>query len=83
MATADNSLSQYDPSQVPDGSNYRVALVVSEWNNKITEALFQGAKTTLLSHNVADNNIVRINVPGSFELVYEINDKVTSGRWVA
>ena len=59
MATADNSLSQYDPSQVPDGSNYRVALVVSEWNNKITEALFQGAKTTLLSHNVADNNIVR------------------------
>lgn len=70
MATADNSLSQYDPSQVPDGSNYRVALVVSEWNNKITEALFQGAKTTLLSHNVADSNIVRINVPGSFELVY-------------
>jgi 6,7-dimethyl-8-ribityllumazine synthase len=32
--------------------------------------LFQGAKTTLLSHNVVDSNIVRINVPGSFELVY-------------
>ena len=45
MATANNSLSQYDRSQVPDGKNIRIALVVSEWNQEITEALFQGAKT--------------------------------------
>ena len=50
MATA-NNLSKYDVS----GSrwkNSRIALVVSEWNKEITEALFQGAKNTLIDHNV-------------------------------
>ena len=70
MATANNSLSQYDRSQVPDGKNIRIALVVSEWNQEITEALFQGAKNTLVDHNVSVKNIVRVDVPGSFELIY-------------
>jgi 6,7-dimethyl-8-ribityllumazine synthase len=70
MATADNSLSQYDHSKVPDGKNFRIALVVSEWNHDITEALFQGAKATLINHNVTPEHIVRIDVPGSFELIY-------------
>jgi len=70
MATANNKLSKYDISRVPDGKNSRIALVVSEWNKEITEALFQGAKNTLVDHNVLDKNILRIDVPGSFELVY-------------
>ena len=70
MATANNSLSQYDRSQVPDGKNIRIALVVSEWNQEITEALFQRAKNTLVDHNVSVKNIVRVDVPGSFELIY-------------
>ncbi len=70
MATAEKSLSQYNISKVPDGKNFRVALVVSEWNEPLTEALFQGAKDTLLDHNLTEVNIVRIDVPGSFELIY-------------
>jgi 6,7-dimethyl-8-ribityllumazine synthase len=70
MATANNSLSQYDRSKVPDGKNIRIALIVSEWNQEITEALFQGAKNTLVDHNVSLRNIVRVDVPGSFELIY-------------
>ena len=70
MATANNNLSKYDVSRVPDGKNSRIALVVSEWNKEITEALFQGAKNTLIDHNVLNKNIVRIDVPGSFELIY-------------
>ena len=73
MATANNNLSKYDVSRVPDGKNSRIALVVSEWNKEITEALFQGAKNTLMDHNVLDKNIVRIDVPGSFELIYGAN----------
>ena len=73
MATANNNLSKYDVSRVPDGKNSRIALVVSEWNKEITEALFQGAKNTLIDHNVLNKNIVRIDVPGSFELVYGAN----------
>ena len=73
MATANNNLSKYDVSRVPDGKNSRIALVVSEWNKEITEALFQGAKNTLIDHNVLNENILRIDVPGSFELVYGAN----------
>ncbi len=70
MATAANRLSQYDRSKVPDGKDIRIGLVVSEWNETVTEALFKGAKDTLIDHNVAEKNIVRIDVPGSFELIY-------------
>ena len=73
MATAKNNLSKYDVSRVPDGKNSRIALVVSEWNKEITEALFQAAKNTLIDNNVFNKNIVRIDVPGSFELVYGAN----------
>ena len=73
MATANNNFSKYDVSRVPDGKNTRIALIVSEWNKEITEALFQGAKNTLIDHNVLNENILRINVPGSFELIYGAN----------
>ena len=70
MATSKNRLSHYDRSKVPDGKDFSIGLVVSEWNETVTEALYSGAKKTLLDYNVAENNIVRIDVPGSFELIY-------------
>ncbi|HLU51797.1 MAG TPA: 6,7-dimethyl-8-ribityllumazine synthase [Flavobacteriaceae bacterium] len=70
MATKDNNLSHYDTSSIPDAKNFRFGLVVSEWNKDITEALFQGAFNTLKKHGAINDNIVRWNVPGSFELVY-------------
>ena len=70
MDTFTNRLSQYDRSKVPDGKDYRIGLVVSKWNETITELLYKGAKDTLLNHNVAEKNIIRIDVPGSFELIY-------------
>ena len=45
-------------------------MVVSEWNSKITEGMFQGAYDTLLECGAVKENLVRWNVPGSFELVY-------------
>lgn len=70
MATVNSNLSVYDPEQVPSGEDLSVALIVSEWNAQITESLFQGAYDTLRNHKVAEKNISRINVPGSFELIY-------------
>jgi len=46
----------------------RFAIVVSEWNTEITEALYEGAKETLLKFGTKAEDIVRRNVPGSFEL---------------
>ncbi|MEM8892402.1 MAG: 6,7-dimethyl-8-ribityllumazine synthase, partial [Bacteroidota bacterium] len=51
-----------------DHSNDRVAILVSKWNEKITGALLQGAKATLLDAKVKEENIKVYFVPGSYEL---------------
>jgi len=70
MATENNNLSNYDKTTIPNAKNFRFGMVVSEWNPKITEGMFQGAFDALLDCGVIKENIVRWNVPGSFELVY-------------
>ncbi len=70
MATAGKDLSAYDKNQLPDASNMRIGIVVAEWNDDITENLFKGAHKTLLDCGVDEDRIFRLNVPGSFELVY-------------
>ena len=70
MATENNNLSSYDKGTIPNAKNFRFGIVVSEWNSKITEGMSQGAYDTLLECGAIKENIVRWNVPGSFELVY-------------
>ncbi|MBS1680541.1 MAG: 6,7-dimethyl-8-ribityllumazine synthase [Bacteroidetes bacterium] len=48
--------------------NKKFALVVAEWNEEITETLFNGAYQALLELGAKKDNIIRKNVPGSFEL---------------
>ncbi|SKB35956.1 6,7-dimethyl-8-ribityllumazine synthase [Salegentibacter holothuriorum] len=70
MATEGNNLSDYDKDKLPDASDFRIGIVVSEWNDKITEGLYDGAYNALIENNVTPKKIVRWNVPGSFELIY-------------
>jgi len=70
MATINKNLSEYDKNSIPDAKNFRFGIVVSEWNDTITEGLFNGAITGLLENEVPADNIIRWNVPGSFELIY-------------
>ena len=70
MATKNNNLSDYNLEDIPNSKGMRFAVIVSEWNNHITDNLFEGAEKTLLNCGVKENDIVRIDVPGSFELVY-------------
>ncbi len=70
MATRKKNLSYYDESQLPDASDMRIGLVVSEWNPEITGKLLEGARETLLRVGVKDENIIVWKVPGSFELIY-------------
>ncbi|MGB6153455.1 MAG: 6,7-dimethyl-8-ribityllumazine synthase [Pricia sp.] len=70
MATANKNLSVYDKETVPDAKDLRFGIVVSEWNSEITEGLFSGAMAALLDCGAVDGNIIRWNVPGSFELTY-------------
>ena len=68
MATTLKNLSQYSSTNIPDISNKKFAIVVSEWNEDVTESLYRGAIETLLKHGAIKDNIFRKDVPGSFEL---------------
>ena len=70
MATAGKNLSAYDKNTIPNAKDFRFGIVVSEWNDDITENLFQGAFDVWIENGVLKENIVRWNVPGSFELIY-------------
>ena len=70
MATENNNLSVYDKAMIPNAKDFRFGIVVSEWNPEITQGLFQGAFEALKDCGAINDNIVRWNVPGSFELIY-------------
>ena len=70
MATENKNLSQYDKNTIPNAKDFRFGIVVSEWNDEITNGLFNGAKAALLDCGALPENIIRWDVPGSFELIY-------------
>ncbi len=63
-----SNLSAYDPESVPDAGKMRFGIVVADWNHEVTNALLDGATTTLKKHGATEKNIVVRHVPGSFEL---------------
>jgi|TARA_R110000868_G_scaffold21614_11_gene89569 6,7-dimethyl-8-ribityllumazine synthase len=70
MATANKNLSAYDKTTIPSANDFRFGIVVSEWNETITEGLYEGALEALLDCGAKEENIIRWNVPGSFELTF-------------
>ncbi|MDN3723816.1 6,7-dimethyl-8-ribityllumazine synthase [Aequorivita sp. SDUM287046] len=78
MATANTNLSAYDKNTIPNAKDFRFGIVVSEWNHEITEGMFQGAFDALKDCGAINENIVRWNVPGSFELIYGCKRMVES-----
>ena len=70
MATANKNLSNYNKDTIPNAKDFRFGIVVSEWNDHITNGLYNGAEAALLDCGANPENIIRWNVPGSFELVY-------------
>lgn len=80
MASRLHNLSDYDFDSVPNALGMKFGIVVSEWNDKITGALLQGAFDTLLRHGVKEDDIQVLTVPGSFELVFGSSQFVKSGK---
>lgn len=68
MASTDKNLSVFTTDNLPDISQNRIGILVSEWNAEVTEALFDGAYQTLLAHGAKPQHLIRGNVPGSYEL---------------
>ena len=70
MATNRNNLSNYDYTSIADATDYKIAVVISEWNSQVTKCLLEGVLHTLKNFGVHSNNIVVQYVPGSFELIF-------------
>ncbi|WP_036379106.1 6,7-dimethyl-8-ribityllumazine synthase [Muricauda sp. MAR_2010_75] len=70
MATENKNLSVYDKTKIPNAKDLRFGIVVSEWNGEITSALAQGAYDTLIDCGARAENILKWDVPGSFELIF-------------
>lgn len=62
------NLSDYEPSAVPDGKDFKIGVIAAEWNPEVTDAMLRGAVDTLLEHGVKRENLFVRRVPGTFEL---------------
>ena len=68
MATENKNLSEYNKDEIPNGADFKIGIVVSEWNYDITGNLLKGAKEALIDNGVLEENISVKHVPGTFEL---------------
>lgn len=68
MATAGHNLSAYIKEDIPNGADFSIGIVVSEWNDDVTSNLLKGALETMKENGVKEENIHVHTVPGAFEL---------------
>ena len=68
MATNSQNSKHIVHEKLPGAQDLRFALIVSQWNSEITNRLYEGAHQILQQQQA--KQIDRIDVPGSFELVY-------------
>ncbi|UXV31187.1 6,7-dimethyl-8-ribityllumazine synthase [Mammaliicoccus sciuri] len=66
-----------------DGSQLKVAIVVSRFNDFITGRLLDGAQDTLIRHNVDEENVHVAYVPGAYEIPLVAKKLAKSGKYDA
>ncbi len=67
MATKHRNLSN-PGERLPSADDMRFGIVVSEWNEQVTDSLLAGCVRTLRANGCSDLNIQIKYVPGTFEL---------------
>ena len=72
MTKKNTNLSHFNKEEVPNAKGLTFGIVVSEWNKTITEGLYKGATDALIEFGANAKDIVRHNVPGSYELVFGV-----------
>lgn len=66
-----------------DASGAKFGVVVSRFNNFLTDKLLDGAVDCIIRHGGADENIAVAYVPGSFEIPYAAAKLARSGKYDA
>jgi 6,7-dimethyl-8-ribityllumazine synthase len=67
----------------PDARGLRIGIVVSRFNQFITEKLLEGALDGLKSHGGEDDSITVVRVPGAFEIALAAEKMAASGHYDA
>ena len=70
MTKKNTNLSHFNKEEVPNAKGLTFGIVVSEWNSDITKGLYNGANDALIECGANGNDIIRYDVPGSYELVF-------------
>lgn len=70
-------------NQPLSGRGLRIAIVVSRYNDFVTDRLRAGALEALAALGVADPDVAVIDVPGSFEIPMAARRAATTGRFDA
>ena len=65
MVEKKKNLSEFTPFNFTSAKNIRIGIVVSEWNDRITDSLLKGAEESLLEHGILKENILVKHVPGA------------------
>ena len=64
-----------------DGKGLRIGIVVARFNGTVTRRLLKGALNGLRVHNMLDENISIVWVPGSLELAIVVREMALSGEY--
>jgi 6,7-dimethyl-8-ribityllumazine synthase len=67
----------------PDARGLKLGIIVSRFNNFITEKLLAGALDGVKSHGGEEDNITVVRVPGAFEIPLVAERMAASGRFDA
>ena len=65
------------------GTDLRIAIVLSRFNNFIGDRLLEGALDTLHRHGVSPDNVELARVPGAFEIPVVAQELAKSGKYDA
>jgi len=66
-----------------DADGLKIGIVVSRFNNFITEKLLEGALDGFNSHGGSEDNLTVVRVPGAFEIAIVADKMAASGNFDA
>jgi len=80
MATVGFDLSEFSREMLKNTDDFKVGIIVSNWNSDITQPLAKGAMDVFTLAGISD--IQQLHVPGSFELPVAANMLFDRHSWI-
>lgn len=65
------------------GSGMKIGIIATRWNDFMGKRMLEGAKDSLLQHDVADDDITVVIIPGCFEIPLVAKKMAESGDYDA